>query len=186
MVVPGHDPGRSQVRRLQVAVAFVLRIARAVLRQRERFVAAGRPVRMAQPVGPPLVDVVAEEGNQVGCGSGDMAVRRVVAEFPVLAGGDGELQFRRQRIACRRRARSPDRTDGIAQHEAVPVPAVRPQAGRLDMDAVREFGSGHGTALRDDFTEALVLGHFPAHRECQRRHRCRIERIGQDAGPEDD
>ena len=57
------------------------------VRGTERVVARDRALaaRVLQLVWPPFIDVVAEEGHQVGRGCGNVPVRRIRAEFPVLA-----------------------------------------------------------------------------------------------------
>ncbi len=174
------------MRGLQVAVGLVLRIARAVVGQRIGLVHALGAGRVAQVVGSPFVDIVAQKRHQVGIGGGDMAVRRIAAELPVLARGDRQQQPRRHASRRGRGAGAPGRADRVAQHEAVPVPARRFQPLDVDMHAVRQRGRGGRRALGGDAGKGLVVRHFPAHRERHRRARLRVERIGQDAGPEND
>ncbi len=186
VVVPGHDPGRRVVGRLQVRIAPVLGVALAVVGQREGFVGAHRARGMAQLVGPPFINVVAQEGDQVGRCLRDVAVRGVAAEFPVLAGGHGQLQAARHVVAAGRRAGTADRADGVAQHEAVPVPAARGQALHVHVHAMRQLGRRYRRALRGDAAEGLVGGDFPAHRHGERRRAFLLQRVAQDARPQDD
>lgn len=131
-----------------------------------------------------VVNVVAQEGHQVGIGQRDVAVRAVAAELPVLARCDRQLQGARHLVARRRGARAADRADGVAQHEAVPVPSARRQAGRIDVHAVRQFRHGGGRTLRDDAAKGFVARDFPAHAQRHRRDR-RAQRVAQDARPQD-
>jgi hypothetical protein len=98
------DPRTRGVRRLQVGVALVMGMARAVVVERHGFV---RAIVLAHMLLAPrrLVDVVAEERDQVGRIGDDVAVGAVPALLELLARGDRELQpldgcVRRGRSAC--------------------------------------------------------------------------------------
>ena len=131
-----------------------------------------------------VIDVVAQEGHQVGRGGRDMPVRRVGAKFPVLARGDGQFQRGGQGAGCRRRARAAHGADGVAKHEAVPVPAPGRQAAHVDVHAVRQLGRGRGLALGDDAPETFVIGHFPAHAQGDGGRRAGLQRVVADARPQ--
>ena len=126
MVVPGDEPGKGGMTALQVGIRLVAGVAVAVLLQGNglrRLVLAHMP---AAPGG--FVDVVAEEDHQVQAFRRHVAVGGVEALLVLLAGGEGEAQAVRRGAAWRGSARASGRADGIAGHEAVPVPAGRRQA----------------------------------------------------------
>ncbi|MNN31339.1 hypothetical protein D3C81_1450260 [compost metagenome] len=186
MVVPGDDPRRGQVRALQVAVALVLRVAGAVVVQRKTFMRAHGPARMLQLVRSPFINVIAEEGHQVGRGCRDVPVRRIGAEFPVLARGDGQFQRGRHGAGRGRRARAAHGTDGVAKDKPVPVPAPGRETAGVDVHAVREGGHGRGLALGGDAAKRLVFGHFPAHGQGDGGRGGCVQRVVADACPQHD
>jgi hypothetical protein len=187
VIVPRDDPRRGQVRGLQMRVGFVLRIARTIDGQRHAFITLWtRRRRMREIVGAPFVDVVAEEGDQIGRCLGNMPMRRIVAEFPVLAGCVCKAQQGGHRIRRRCGACASGRADRAAQHEAIPVPAIGLQSDGVDMHAVREFGQRRHASLCNDFPERVVFRDFPLNEHRQRRKRIRIQWIRQDARPQHD
>ena len=88
VVVPGDDPGTGGMRILQVRIAPVQRMARAVVLERIGLRRAVAAHVVAAPVR--LVDVVAEEGDEVGVIGRDVPVGAEVPLLVLLAGGEGE------------------------------------------------------------------------------------------------
>ena len=134
MVVPDQQPRRGRVRGLQRRVALVGGVAGAVLVERLHL-AAFQPAHRVLPRRV-LVDVVAEEHDEVELLVGDVAPGGVVADVVALAARDREAQ-RRRRVGGRRGARAADRALLAEGAEAIPVPAAGVEAGRLGVDAVR-------------------------------------------------
>ena len=110
-----------------------------------------------------FVDVVAQEQHQVGLVGHKMVPGGVVTVFPALAGGKADAQRGGQVTGGRGRARAAGGADGIAQHEAVVVPATGRQAAQLHMHAVAERGQRGGLALLHDLGKACVVRHLPPH-----------------------
>ena len=166
VIVPGDDPGAGGVRGAQVGVGLVARVAHAVLGKR---IGLARVVRAHMVAAPGrLVDVIAEEGDQVRRVGDDVAVGAVVALLVLLAGGEREAQRRRRRVGRGRGARAADRARRVARHEAVPVPAIGLEAFDVDVHRMRPGRRGLGRARRDDAAHGFVRSDFPAHRD-QRR-----------------
>ncbi len=169
MVVPAHGPVAHGVRCLQQRVALVQGVAVPVILQALRgpqVVGAGQAQRHGgRGV---LVDVVAQEEHQVRRVLHHLAPGRVVAVLPALAGGIGQAQPLGQAAGRGRRAAAARAAHGLAQHEAVVVPAVRRQPADLHMHAVAPFGLGHGLAAAHDLAEQRVVRQLPA--DLERRH----------------
>lgn len=177
VVVPDHQPWTGCVHALQVGIAAIERVARAEVVQ-----GADRRQRVRSHRAPAggLIDVVAEEQHQVGLLAEHVPVRRVMAHLPALAGRVGEAQPVHDGIGCGKRARAALRTDGVAGHQAVAVPAVRPQSGDFHVDRVRKLRHGERRAGRDDRARGAVLEHLPA----DGHRRCRIQPVIEQARPE--
>ena len=166
MVVPGHDPGAGAVRGLQVGIGAVERVAVAVVGQRRGHrQRVGARQRMARRLGRHgvFVDVVAQEQHGVQVFVHHVAVGGVVAVLPALARGEGQAHALRQRLGRRGGAGARHGRGRVAVHEAVEVPAVRLQAGHLDMHGMAQRRQRRGLALAHDAAKAFVLGDFPAH-----------------------
>src|SRR5258708_814413 len=141
VIVPGEDPRESEVRALQVGVALVEGITRAVLVER---IGLARVV-LAHVLASPgrFVDVVAEKSYKVEIVAGHVAVGAEPALLVLLARSEGEAQPRHLRSSGRSGTRAPRLARRIACDKAVPVPAVRFEAAHLDVHRVgpRRFRS---------------------------------------------
>ncbi len=113
-------------------------------------------------------------------------MRAVVALLVLLAGREGELEARVVRVRCGRRARAADGARRLAGEEAVPVHAVGLQAAHLDVHAVGEGGIGRDLATLHDVATVFVARDLPAYADRLGRHASAVERIGREAGPQDD
>src|SRR2546422_11055136 len=110
------------MRCLQVRVAAMERVARAIVRERVRL---GR-VMAAHEVAAParLVDVVAEKRDEVRLVGNDVAIGAKKSLLVLLAGCEREAQPLRRRRRRGRSARATDRAAGVAGGEAGPIPAI--------------------------------------------------------------
>ncbi len=174
VIVPGHDPGMRGVRRLQVAVGLVERIAVAELIQHRRPTA----VVMAHQFPAPrdVVDVVADEQHGVQLLRRHVAQRGEIALLVLLARGEGKAQRRHVLARIGRGAGATDRACLALHREAVPVGPVGPQPIDFDMQRVRPARVGRGLARAHDLLQPLVLGDRPLHGNCatqgRRQRRC--------------
>src|SRR5690606_4855408 len=167
VIVEADEPGHRSVRRLQVRVAAVLRIAPPVVVQRIDLaadVAAQRHERaavehaLARAAVGAFVYVVAVVEDEVQGLLGDPAPGREMALLQVLAAGHGEAHAVHARIRRRERGAAADRTGRTAYGEAIPVRPSGRQALDLDMHGMRELRPGQRLAIADDAAEAFVLG----------------------------
>ena len=164
VVVPGDDPGAQGVGGLQGGVAAVQGVAVAVVGQ-----VAGVAQRVAAGQGGGghtgagvFVDVVAQENDGVGLLGAQVAPGGVVAVFPALAGRKGKPKALHLCAGRCQGAGAACGAGGVAQGEAVEVPAVAGQAGQLHMYAVAQLGQGGGLAAAHRAAEMFVVGQFPA------------------------
>src|SRR6185503_15401788 len=131
VVVPGDEPGRARVRRLQIRIGAIKRMACAIVLEG---IGLWRAVRAHVVLAPGrLVDVVAEEDDQVRVVGGDVAVRAVGTLLVLLARGEGEAQPRHGGMRARRGARTSDGALRIAGGEPVPIGTIRLEPARLDV-----------------------------------------------------
>jgi hypothetical protein len=159
VVVPGHQPRARRVGGLQVGVRLVERVPDAIVIQRVRFGGAVLADVIAPPRG--LVDVVAEEDDQVEVLGQHPVIGPVVTLLVLLAGGEREAQPLDGGAGGRGGPGAPDGTGLAAGPEPVPVPASRLQALDFHVNRVGPPGRGRHRALLDDLAHALVAGHLP-------------------------
>jgi hypothetical protein len=91
MVVEHDRPGKGGVRGLEVRVAAVLRVPDPVVGQREDL-GRGQMATTDRSLAAALVDVVAEEGDQIEVLPGQVGVRGVETVRAVLATGECECE----------------------------------------------------------------------------------------------
>ena len=164
VVVPGDDERGGGVRIAQLRGALVERV---------------QPAKLLERAVPGLVDVIAEMEDEIGLLLGEIAVGRVRAADPRLAGGDGELQ--RLAVAGRgQRARAADAAGLAVSEEAVVKPASRGEVGDLDVDRVGVLGERCDGAAATDLDEALVVRELPADGDWRRA------RVGAEPRPQHD
>jgi hypothetical protein len=166
VVVPDHREGKACVRRLQVGVEFVQRVAQAVGAQIHRLFGEAHRQRRAlaaRAVETVLVGVVAQVQHEVEVELQHVAVGRVVAARPVLAGGEGEAQAIVLVVPLRRGAEVADAAFFAAHMELVEVVGAGAQALDFDMHRMREPGHGSRNAVGDDVPHARVDRDAPAH-----------------------
>src|SRR5207247_1778374 len=119
VTVPGDDPRARGMRRLQVRVAAIERVARAIVRERVRL---GRVVAADEVAAPArLVDVVAEKRDEVRLVGNDVAIGAEKSLLVLLAGRERQAQPLRWRRRRGRRARGHDRAAGAARARAGPI-----------------------------------------------------------------
>jgi len=174
VVVPDQQPRHARVDGLQGRVALVGGIAGTVLLERSHDARALERAHrvLARRV---LVDVVAEEHHEVEFFGGHVAPGRVMAHVETLAACDGEVQ-RARAVGGRRGAGAADGALLAECAKAVPVPAVRIEAGGLGVHAVRPRRFGNLFATRDDVAKPFVAGDLPLHGHAGRQ--CRAGQPG--------
>jgi hypothetical protein len=185
VVVPGDEPGEGGVGGLEVGIGLVLRVAVAVVLERDDLrtgVRAHVAARDRVFVRAVLVDVVAEVDDEVEILARHVPVGRVVAVLVLLAGGEREVQ--RVRRTGRSGLRPAHRADLAAGTEAVEVLGAGPQAIELDVDAVAPLGSGLVLAAAHDAPEAVVERDLPVHVHIAVRHAAAAQRGGREPGPQ--
>ena len=162
VVIEARQEGARRMRRLEIGIGLVERVAPAVVDQVEakREVARQRarertalPIRRNMPV---FVDVVAVVHHEVEGFVGDAAPCGVEASLPALASGRREPPLRNRRAGRGQGARAPDRAFGAARAEAVEIVARRFQCADLDVHRMRELGPGGRSAGADDLLHRLV------------------------------
>jgi hypothetical protein len=166
VVVGRHDERERRVRGLQVAVGLVLRVAHAVVVERDGLaadVAAHQHLRHRERRGAPaaLVHVVAGVQDEVEVLAREVGVRRVEPLLVVLAADHPEAQQLRGRTGRGHRAGATDRRLLAGDAEAVPPPAVRLEPGQLDVHAVRDVRRRRHRARPHDLRERLVGRELP-------------------------
>ena len=152
---------------LQVRVGPMQRIAVAIAGQGGGVLepVAAHDVGRPRPGAGVFVDVVAQEQGQVRRLVGHVAIGAEIADLPVRAGGDGQLQPIHVRIRRRRRAGQAHRAALAGGGEPIPVGAAGGQALDLHMDRMGGGGIRRDLARGDDAGKALVGGDVPAHRD---------------------
>ena len=126
------------MRRHQIAIGLVERVAVAIIHQRVDLVAvvlADSPL-VAAAVGAPFVDVVAGMEDEVEMLLRDPPERGEIAVLVVLAAADGEADPIDRRARRRRGPGAADLAHVVAGMEAVEVVARRLEPGDLDVHAV--------------------------------------------------
>ena len=184
VVVPRDDPRERRVSGLQICVGLVLGVAVAIVGEAEAPAALG-VVANDVAVRRPLVDVVPEKEHRLQILARQVGVRRVVALGVVLAGCEREPEGL-GRSHGGRGARAPDRTFGTACAEAIPVRAIGFESAHLDVHRMREVRRRSVRARAHDVRHGLVPSDEPIDVHGRRRHSATRERIGREAGPEDD
>ena len=113
VIVPGDHPRRRGVRRHQVAVRFVQRVAVAIVDERVELVAVVLAEAAVVPaaVGAPFVDVVAGVEDEIELLVRDAPEGGEVAVLVVLAAADREAQAIDRRAGGRRGPRAADLAD---------------------------------------------------------------------------
>ena len=167
VVVPGQHPRVRGVGGLQVRVELVGRVARPVGGEGERrrtFVPAQAQPRIAR-----LVDVVADEEDEIELARGDLAVRHEAALFVVLARRERDAQVIDPRRRRRCGAGASDRALCGAGREAIEVGCRGAQAVDFDMHAVAVLGACRHASAAPAALEMFVLGDLPA--DVDGRHR---------------
>ena len=126
VIVPDDEERKRRVRRPQRRIAAVLRVAVAVVVERQQLAADVLPHEVV--AAGVLVDVVAEVQHEVEIFLGHVLVRREQADLEVLARRDGEPKPIDGRLRARKRARAADGTQLAAGAELIPVPACAARA----------------------------------------------------------
>jgi hypothetical protein len=166
VVVPGRHPGESGVGGLEQRVTLVEGVADPVVVDRldlRRGVLPARHGEGAVVAGSVLVlvDVVAEEEDNVQVLLRHVAIGGVMAGQPVLARREGKPEPVQRGAHRRRRLRPSDRAELAAGEEAIEVLAPRLQPPDIDADAVAQLRGRTGRAGLDDRAEPLVGADLP-------------------------
>ena len=166
VVIPDDGPVAGRMGGLEMGIAFVQRIAVAVVLQ---------GLGGAQWLGPGqslgfgglgvFIDVVAQKQHQIGRSLRRIGPGGVKAMLPALTGRHGHAQLLRPCLCSRGRAAAARGALGIAMAEAVEIPAVRGQAVDLYVQRVARFGACHAFTLGHDAPKLRVMGHLPVHRQ---------------------
>ena len=188
VVVKRHDERRRGVRRDQVAIGFVERIAVAVIDDGKDFLAVVLPYdrRIPSAIGAIFVDVVAGVEHEVESLVGNAAERGEVARLVMVAAADRKAELIDDRIRRRRRFRSPHLTDFAAGMKPIPVLTAGLQALDFDVDGVSKFRPGNRRSLLLDGAERLVARDLPANFNSRHRHSAAIQRVRREPGPQHD
>ena len=189
MVVEHRQPRRRGVRRLQIRIGLVLRVALSVVGQRHRLgpgvvtnVAAGDR-GLARRI---LVLVVPQVHNEIRVFVGEPTIGGKPALFVVRARREAH-RHRRQRP---RRGRRPGATRGrdvTGGAEPVEVVGAWPQAGQLDVHTMRQFRCRRGDSALNDTREAVVGRDLPLHVDDLRGHAAETvvgQRVRREPGPD--
>ena len=192
VVVRYDDPGRGRMRSLEIRVRLVEPVPTAVLGE----CAGLRSVDVADVPGGQdpaasvvLVEVVAEEEDQVGPVLGNRAVSGEVALLEVRARGDRDRRAGGQRIAAGRRTTAADRRDRRVPAEPVVELAVRRKSEQLHVHRVRCGRACGNAAVPHDRAEAIVERHLPLHLEVPAGHPAAAvgrDRVHRETGPDDE
>src|SRR5262249_20327667 len=83
VIVPGHDPGEGRMRELQIGIAFVKRVAVAIIIERDDFRAVVPPLTIGGMA--VLVYVIDVMYNQIELFVGHVFVRRIESGLVMLA-----------------------------------------------------------------------------------------------------
>ena len=182
VVVPGHDEREPGVRRLQVRVGPVQRVAVAVVTEQFDLVAGVLPRPAVTAL--ILVDVVTQVKDQIEVVLEHVPVGGEEPGLVVLAGHERHPQLVDRRTGRRERPGATDAARLATRAEAVPVPAVRLESLHLDMDRMPERRGRHGGAALHDVGHPLIPGDLPAHLHRLVRHAAAFERYRSQTGPE--
>ena len=176
------------MRRHEMTIHPVLRVAIAVVVERVRFIALMVAHRRQLGFGAAavFVDVVAGVEDEVERLVGDVRERREEPVLVVIAAADGESQAIDGGAQWWRRSGASDGTHVRAGMKAIEVLAARPQTLDFDVHAVTEFGSGVGRAAPDDGAKERVVGQFPADPDGAGCDAAAIQRIGRQPRPQHD
>ena len=161
VIVPDPDHRVLAMQFLQVLVGAVLRVALAVVGERDDF--AWRLVRPHAIGLAVLVNVVAEvhHGLQVAA-LGHAAIGVKIAGDVIRAGDEGQPQAIDRRACGRSRARTPDRRGLARGHESVVVRGIRAQAAEVELDRVVGGGIGDDRAVCGQARERRIERDFVA------------------------
>ena len=186
VIIPSDEPWAGGVHGLEIFVAFVLRVADAVLVERFDF-RSQVGADFAISTGGIFVNVVAEVEDEVGLVFDHLLVGREEPGFEVLAGGNGKAELVGGGVGRGHGAGAADGAGGVAGFEAVGIPMIGLKAAGLDVDGVAELGGCVDLAGLDDLLERVVFGDLPMHLDGSLGHAAAgFERLGCETGPEDD
>ena len=133
-----------------------------------------------------FVRVVAEMKDDVEVVLEHVAVRRVVAARPVLAGCECEAQFAEQLVSRWSRSEMADRTFLAPHIELVEIITVRKQTAHFHVNRVCERGPRCCRTTRDNALHLSVGGYSPPDRNRLFSQAGGIGRIRRQPGPEHD
>jgi hypothetical protein len=189
VIVPDDSERELRVRRLEIGIELVQRVAQAVGAQiaalgaeavRGGNSASGRSIDRV------LVGVVAEVEHQVEVVPQHVAIGDVEAARPVLAGDEREARLANHLVGARRGAEVADGALLAADVELIEVVASRAQAVHLDVDGVGKLRRGNRDAARDHMSHAAVGCDAPAHRHERVAEALGGGGLGREPRPQDD
>ena len=147
------------MRRLEVRVRLVDRVAQSIVLERERL---GGVMRSDAADAPLFINVVADVHDQIEVVGRHRAIGRVVPVLVHLTASDGEIERAERRAALRCGARVSDRALRFAASEAVPVVAGRIESRDLDVHRVSPVRGCIGLAGPNDVAKSIVPSDLPA------------------------
>ena len=174
------------MRRHQVGIRLVLRVAIAIIDDRIDFLAEmpAHVVRVASGVAAALVNVVASVEDEVEGFVGDAPVGSEETGFVLTAAADAEAQAVDDGTRRRSGLGAASLADFTAAPESIPVLTRRGQAAGFHVHAVAELRSrGHG-AVAHDRPERLIRGDLPADFDVGGRHAAAGERLRRKPRPQ--
>ncbi len=188
VIVPGHDERRRQMRRHQIRIRFVLRVAVAIVDQRVDFLSQvlADVSGIAMGVAAAFVDVIAGVEHEVELFLGQPAVAGEVAGFEMPAPAHAKAQAIHCRAGRWRGDGATNLTGLAATTEAIEVFPSRREALGLDVHAVAKLRPRDCGARADDVPERAVGGDLPRHFDVGHRHAAAIEGLGSQPGPQHD
>ncbi len=172
------------MRRLQVRVGAVLRVAVTVVVERDRLEAVELPHATVAPG--VLVDVVAERQHQVGPVVRHVAIGREESLFVVRAGRERELHRGDRHAGGGAGHGAPGGGLVAPDPEPVEILPTRLQPVHDHVHGVREVRARPGHALLRDVRESGILGDFPGHLEDGLAEIGRVERFRRESRPDDE
>ena len=183
VIVPGDDPGKGFVGRLQVGVQAILRVTPAIVFEGVQLTAkvlARTIVRTGA-----LVDVIAQMDHEVEVTGEHVPERGEVAVLVVLARNKREVEPVEILARCNRGPRPTSRTDFRSGPKLIPVPPSRLEPIDLDVNRMRQRGICRRRAALDDLEHVGVGRNTPVDFVVFiRRQSTAVERLGRQPCPE--
>ena len=147
---------------LQIRVEAILRVAIAIGRQRRRLDAIGVAAHRGPSFLDGLVNVVAEEQDELGIFVGEVPIGGKVAVFVIGAGDKAEAQCFGRGIRRRQSRCTTNAAGRVTAHEAIPIGPPGLQPSDVEMNRIRECLLGGRFASPHHIAQRRVGGDFVA------------------------